>query len=117
MMSLGGSTGSLLPFTADKQRIHDTLAAIRVGGTMPRSDPHDSEIVRYAHATAASTNDKDAMQKERDFLDSFDALQGALKARTITLAVGQLADALAAAPGKKVILLVTTGCPSGSLPT
>jgi hypothetical protein len=48
------------------------------------------------------------------FLSQFDATQALLATRDITSTVSEVTNAFAAAGGKKVILLVTSGIPSGS---
>jgi VWFA-related protein len=110
IMSLGSGDRTVLPYTQDKQRIHDAIVAIRERGTILRSDPKDIKIVRY------SRNISDAeFERETEFLNRFNGLEGKLKAQDITFSIGRIANALAAAPGKKVVLLVTTGFPSGSV--
>jgi VWFA-related protein len=110
IMSLGGGERTALPYTQDKQRIHDALLSIRHRGTIPRSDPSDTQVARYNR-----NKSDEEFDRETDFLNRYNGLQGLLKAQDITLSVGRIAQALAAAPGKKVVLLVTTGFPSGSM--
>ncbi|HYS56279.1 MAG TPA: VWA domain-containing protein [Thermoanaerobaculia bacterium] len=107
IVPLGGpQSPGALPFTQDKETIHNAIEALRRDEALPR-DMDFGEISRTTQSACR-------ILQEQSFLSQLLNKQVRMKGAAISAAVEEMCDGLAAAPGKKVILLVTDAIPSGS---
>ena len=105
--AVGPRLGMIMPLTSDKQRIHDTLAAMRAGGARVDRDTAITDL-RPTEILAANLV---AMNHDRgpatDFGHAADDRERSIRAKFTTEALVEAARAFGATGGKKIILLLT----------
>jgi VWFA-related protein len=104
--AVGPRLGMIMPLTSDKQRIHDTLAALRAGAA--RVDQTAIADLRPTDIAAANWS---AMNHDRgpatDFGHASDDRERVIRAKFTTQALVEAARAFGASGGKKIILFLT----------
>ena len=108
--TVGSRLGLIMPLTSDKQRIHETIAAIRRGGA--RQDA--TESLKLSDVSPAMRHGMDQVPSNGRAQFSPDLFsygqqehEREIRARFTVDAVVSAARALAAADGKKIVLLLS----------